>query len=594
MSAYAHALPYGAELLDDGRARFRIWAPAQAQLYLELDGHEAQAMRRQPDGCFELETECRAGERYRYRLGDGSAVPDPASRAQAEDVHGYSLVVDPRAYAWQHPQWRGRPWTETVLYELHVGACGGFRGVTERLPALAALGVTVVELMPIHDFPGQRNWGYDGVLPYAPDSAYGSPAELKQLVDAAHGLGLSIVLDVVYNHFGPDGNYLHAYAPSFFREDRHTPWGAAIDFRRREVREYFIHNALYWLMEYRFDGLRLDAVHAIDEPDFLHELATRARAAVEPGRHVQLVLENERNAAAPLQQDYDAQWNDDAHNALHVLLTGEREGYYANYAERPAAMLARVLAEGFAYQGEPMPAHEGRPRGSRSAHLPPTAFVFFLQNHDQIGNRAFGERLITLADAQALRAAVALQLLCPQIPLLFMGEEWGSRTPFLFFTDHHGELAPKVTQGRRREFAKFAAFADPAQRERIPDPNDPLSFHHSVPDFSEMDCGEHAEWLDLYRRLLALRHAELVPRLAGTRSLGAQALAASGVHARWRLGDGATLTIAANFGGDALPLDEAPAGAPLFETAAGVAADARTGLLAARSASVFLAAEAVS
>jgi len=270
------------------------------------------------------------------------------------------------------------------------------------------------------------------------------------LVDAAHGLGLMIFLDVVYNHFGPDGNYLGAYAPAFFRNDRHTPWGSAIDFGRREVRRFFTENALYWLMEYRFDGLRLDAVHAIGAPDWLDELAAEVRATVEPGRHVHLVLEHDGNAAHHLRNGFDAQWNDDAHHVLHVLLTGEADGYYADYADRPAERLARCLAEGFAYQGEPSAYRKGELRGAPSADLPPTAFVLFLQNHDQIGNRPFGDRLTTHAQAEAIEAAVALQLLCPQIPLIFMGEEGASTTPFLYFTDHHGELARAVREGRRR------------------------------------------------------------------------------------------------------------------------------------------------
>ncbi len=586
MSAFAHTLPFGATLTDPRHTRFRIWAPGQRRLELDIDGRAPLPMRRSADGWFDTEVECGAGTHYRYRLDDGLVAPDPASRLQADDVNDYSVVVDPLGYRWQHPQWRGRPWAQTVLYELHAGCCGGFRGVIERLPSLASLGITAVELMPVNDFPGARNWGYDGVLPYAPDTAYGTPTELKQLVDAAHGAGLMVFLDVVYNHFGPDGNYLHAYAPAFFREDLHTPWGTAIDFRRREVREYFIHNALYWLHEYRFDGLRFDAVHAISEPDFLHELAARVRASTEPGRQVHLVLENENNAAVLLEQDFNAQWNDDAHNALHVLLTGETEGYYASYAERPAEKFARVLAEGFAYQGEPMPTLDGHRRGTPSAHLPPTAFVFFLQNHDQIGNRAFGERLIRLADPQALRAAALVQLLCPQIPLLFMGEEWGSRTPFLFFTDHNAELAPQVTQGRRKEFAKFAAFADPQQREKIPDPNDLLSFQHSVPEFREASDETHAEWRDWYQRLLALRHAFIIPALTGARSAGAEALGAQGVLARWQLGNGTLLTLAANFGAAELALAAAPQGALLIESRAG--AGARQLRLPAGSAFAYL------
>nr|WP_020648869.1 malto-oligosyltrehalose trehalohydrolase [Solimonas variicoloris] len=501
-------------------------------------------------------------------------------------MHGASLVVDPRAYRWRHDGWRGRPWHETVLYELHAGCCGGYGGVAAQLPALAALGITAIELMPLAEFPGTRNWGYDGVLPYAPEASYGAPDALKALIDDAHGLGLMVFVDVVYNHFGPDGNYLHTYAPDFFRRDRHTPWGAAIDFRQRAVREYFIGNALYWLLEYRVDGLRLDAVHAIKERDFVEELARRVRAATEPGRHVHLVLENEHNDAALLDAGYDAQWNDDAHNLLHVLLTGEHEGYYAPYAERPARRLARVLAEGCADQGEAEP-RSGRRRGAPSGPLPPQAFVCFLQNHDQIGNRAFGERLIDLAAPDALRAAVALQLLCPQIPLLFMGEEWGCHTPFLFFTDHAPELAARVVAGRRAEFGRFSAFADPRQRARIPDPNAPAMFARSCPDFREAQRGAHAAWRAYYGALLALRHAQLVPRLPGTRSLGAEALNERAVAARWRLGDGAVLTIVLQLGNVALPA-AAPAGRLLIESRTGAAAALARGELAGAACCVFL------
>ncbi len=368
-----------------------------------------------------------------------------------------------------------------MLYELHVGALGGYAGVMERLPALAELGVSAIELMPLNDFPGARNWGYDGVLPYAPDSAYGRPEQLKALIDAAHGLGLMVMLDVVYNHFGPDGNYLHQYAKPFFLEGTHTPWGPAIDFERLEVREFFCDNALYWLNEYRFDGLRFDAVHAIDNDAWLREVADHVRAKVQHGRHVHLVLENERNTANLLDTHFTAQWNDDAHNALHVLLTGETEGYYRAYAQEPIRLLARVLSSGFAYQGEASPTHDGKPRGEASGHLRPTSFVMFLQNHDQIGNRAFGERLRSLCSADALRAATGLLLLSPQIPLLFMDEEYGSEQPFLFFTDYTGDLADAVREGRRREFARFSAFADEKRRATIPDPNDPRTLAASAP-----------------------------------------------------------------------------------------------------------------
>jgi maltooligosyltrehalose trehalohydrolase len=580
---YRRVLPFGAELIDGGRTRFRLFAPAQERVSLEAAGRSA-AMTRTADGWFEAEMACGAGTPYSYRLGDGMAVPDPASRAQQDDVHGPSLVVDPAAYRWRHTDWRGRPWREAVIYELHPGLYGGFAGVMRELPRLKEIGITAIELMPIADFPGKRNWGYDGVLPFAPDRAYGTPEALKELVDAAHGHGLMMFLDVVYNHFGPDGNYLGAYYPKMFRHDVPTPWGAAIDFRQAEVRRFFTENALYWLMEYRFDGLRLDAVHAIPEPDWLDEMAAMVRKTVEPGRHVHLVLENDANRARHLAGDFDAQWNDDAHHALHVLLTGERGGYYGDYAQAPARHLARCLAEGFAYQGEPSPHRGGERRGTPSAELPPTAFVDFLQNHDQIGNRALGERLTVLADAQALEAAIALQLLSPHIPLLFMGEESASRAPFLYFTDHHGELADAVREGRRKEFASFPEFADPARRAAIPDPNAPETFDRSLPQ-PDPQRGEQRE--NLFRDLLAIRRAEIVPRLENARALGAEAIGRAAVVARWRMGDGAVLAIASNLGTEPVQL-EAPAGRLLFESLPGAADAVRSGNLRGRTTVAYL------
>ena len=554
---------FGATLLADGRVRFRVWAPGKDEAELEIEGRPRLPMRRTDDGWFEAEAACQPGARYRYVFGD-LVVPDPASRAQADDVHGWSLVVDPRAYAWRTPDWKGRPWRETVLYEVHAGLLGGFAGVAERLPALKALGVTAVELMPIADFPGRRNWGYDGVLPYAPDAAYGSPTELKALIDQAHALGLMIFLDVVYNHFGPDGAYVHAYAPQTFREDLHTPWGGAIDFRRPQVRDYFTRNAIYWIDEYRFDGLRFDAVHAISEQDWLTEMGKAVRAAAGPDRHVHLVLENEHNTASHLRGPFDAQWNDDFHNVMHVLLTGETSAYYQDFADRPAERLARCLGEGFIYQGEGSPNHGGEARGESSGDLEPTAFVSFLQNHDQIGNRAMGERLIDLADPQALRAATALMLLCPQIPLLFMGEEDGSRSPFLFFTDFHDDLADAVREGRRKEFAKFPEFADPQQRRLIPDPNAAETFERS-----RSQPGEEAEdCRRFYAGLLELRRTRIVPGLHGARAAGAEMLGGKAVLARWRLSDGATLTLAVNLGPTPAPLRGAPAGVPFYAVGA--------------------------
>jgi malto-oligosyltrehalose trehalohydrolase len=501
-------------------------------------------MQRTSDGWFHATASLPDGTTYRFRLADGVMVPDPASRGQSGDVHDAS-IVDTGAFPWRHTDWLGRPWTEAIIYEVHAGTAGGFRGIQDDLPRLKSLGVTAIELMPVNDFPGRRNWGYDGVLPYAPDASYGSPQDLKALIDAAHGFGLMMFLDVVYNHFGPDGNYLSLYAPQFFRDDVNTPWGPAIDFRRREVRDYFTCNVLMWLMEYRFDGLRFDAVHAIQEQDWVEEMAATVRSFVQEGRHVHLILEH-HNAASHLRKAVDAQWNDDGHNVLHVLLTGEDGGYYADYAVEPARKLARVLSEGWVYQGEKSDYLQAE-RGEPSADLPPYAHVLFLQNHDQIGNRAFGERLTTLASAPALEAAIALLMLCPQIPLLFMGEETGSTTPFLFFTDHHDELADAVREGRRQEFASFAAFADPEKREQIPDPNADSTFAASVPVAGGAGSRDR---FALYQRLIALRLHEIVPRLWDTKSTGATVIGPKAVRAGWRLGDGSRLTIVTNLGSD--------------------------------------------
>ncbi|RZS81680.1 malto-oligosyltrehalose trehalohydrolase [Pigmentiphaga kullae] len=573
---------FGARLLGTDRTRFRLWAPGQQAVSVELDPGTAQAslvpMSARREGWFEAEVARGAGTRYRYRLADGTSVPDPASRMQDGDVHDASVVVDPAAYRWRNTRWRGRPWSEAVIYELHVGAMGGFDGVRGHLPRLAELGVTAIELMPIADFPGDRNWGYDGVLPYAPDRAYGTPESLKTLIDEAHGLGLMVFLDVVYNHFGPDGNYLHACAPSFFRDDVHTPWGPAIDFRRKPVREFFTGNAAYWLHEYRFDGLRFDAVHAIAEQDWLEEMAHAIRQATDRQRHVHLVIEHDGNAVSLLEHEFDAQWNDDGHHVLHRLLTGENQGYYRDYDDRPAARLARCLAEGFVYQGEASAHRGGRHRGRPSAHLPPTSFVLFLQNHDQIGNRALGERLRTLVGArtQALRAAVALVLLAPQIPLIFMGEEYGVKTPFLYFTCHGPELAGAVREGRRKEFESFPAFADEAARAAIPDPNEASTFEASRHGLFR----ETGDWYAYYRALLRCRREALMPSLDATRSLWARALGDSGVEARWSLGDGRALAIAANFGDDAVAATTPGATfALLFESRPGLARGLRQGVL---------------
>ncbi|HEX5093190.1 MAG TPA: alpha-amylase family glycosyl hydrolase [Burkholderiales bacterium] len=532
---HAFDMPFGAAPRGEGAFHFRFWAPGEARITLETESVTAP-MQRHANGWHVGTVPARAGETYRYRLSDGVLVPDPASRFNPEDVHGPSELIDPRGYEWQQAGWRGRPWAEAVVYEMHVGAFtpeGTFAAARGRLAGLAELGVTAIELMPVADFAGARNWGYDGVLPFAPDASYGRPEDLKALVDEAHRLGLMVLLDVVYNHFGPDGNYLHAYCPQFFNPERATPWGDAINFDGPEsftVRAFYRSNALYWLEEYQLDGLRLDAVHALHDDSRTHivdEIAAAVRAGPGRRRHVHLVLENERNDARFPSKDRLRQWNDPLHHALHVRLTGESDGYYAPFAAAPLERLGESLAA--------------------PAGLPPGSFVAFLQNHDQVGNRAHGERLHALADAGRERAALACVLLSPQVPMLFMGEEWAASTPFLYFCDFGGELAKAVREGRRTEFARFAAFADAKARARIPDPNDPATFRRSKLAWAERSRGAHAERLALVRELLAIRRTQLVPRLAGARR-GQAEIDGAALRVRWRLGDGALLTLALDDG----------------------------------------------
>jgi maltooligosyltrehalose trehalohydrolase len=554
----AFSTTWGTEL-DDHGARFRLWAPGQQAVTLRL-GEREHPMQREPDGWFAAKADgARAGQDYAFILEDGLAVPDPAARAQAGDVHGPSVLVDPRAYRWQN-DWRGRPWAEAVIMEIHIGTFtpeGTFRAAAERLPHLVDTGVTAVEIMPVAQFAGNRGWGYDGVLPYAPHRAYGSPEDFKALIDAAHGLGLMVLLDVVYNHFGPDGNYLHAYAPQFFTDRRHTPWGAAIAYEQPPVRRYFIENALYWLEEYHLDGLRLDAIDNVIDPEsdteILEEIAAEIRAA-HPGAHLHLTTEDHRNitrlherAEGGNPRLYTAEWNDDFHNAAHVIATHESEGYYVDFAQNHWMKLARSLAEGFAFQGEVSEHMGDKPRGKPSAHLPPLAFVDFLQNHDQTGNRAFGERLLTLAPEPLVRALTEILLLSPHVPLMFMGEEWGETRPFAYFTDFHGELAEAVREGRRREFAAFGAFADPAQRAAIPDPNAESTFEASRIDWAKRDSDAGQSWLQFVAGLLKLRRQEVVPHLERAPGHGGKIVAADDglIAVDWRL-DGAILRLRAN------------------------------------------------
>jgi maltooligosyltrehalose trehalohydrolase len=544
---------FGARLTAGG-ASFRLWAPAAKRVDLLLEN--SRPLRRGDDGWFSAHIAgVKAGARYKFRIDDEIDVPDPASAFQPDDVSGPSEVIDHSSFPWRATGWRGRPWHEASVLEAHVGTFtpeGTYRAMIGKLDHLVATGITALELMPLADFAGQRNWGYDGVLWYAPDSAYGRPDDLKTLIDEAHLRGLMVFLDVVYNHFGPEGNYLGRYAPGFFTETQ-TPWGSAIDYRVQEVRTFAIQNALCWLREYRFDGLRLDAVHAIPELgeiSMLHDLsAAVGDLAAATGRHIHLVLENDDNSASlldanqdPPRGKYRAQWNDDYHHAWHVLLTGEAHGYYRDYQRSPLRDIARALASGFVYQGEASVHRGGRLRGEPSDRLAPTAFVNFLQNHDQIGNRALGDRLASHVSAGAIEAALAMSLLAPAIPMLFMGEEWGSKAPFPFFCDFQGDLAEAVRTGRRKEFAgAYAKYGD-----EIPDPLDPLTFQSAVLDWDSHNAQAGRQRLALVRDLLAMRRREIIPRLAGAAFGDAQAADNGVLTARWRMGDGATLQLVAN------------------------------------------------
>ncbi len=560
-------------LLDSNGVTFRLWAPAAKSVDLVMD--EARPMRRRGDGWFDLRVPgIGAGAQYRFRIDGKLEVPDPASAFQPRDVNGPSEVID-HAFGWKAQKWRGRPWHEAVILELHVGsftATGTYLAAIERLDDVVAAGFTAIELMPLADFYGRRNWGYDGVLLYAPDSTYGRPEDLKALIDAAHQRGLMVFLDVVYNHFGPEGNYLGCYAPQFFTDAVHTPWGSAIDYDVPQVREFAIENALHWISNYHFDGLRLDAVHAIVKPGTPSVLVDLSRAvgafAEANGRLVHLVLENDDNASwlldplAPAAAGkYRAQWNDDYHHAWHVLLTGEERAYYRDYIDAQRHV-ARTLASGFAYQGEASPHRGGLARGEPSAHLPPTAFVSFLQNHDQIGNRAYGERLDQLAkDQKGVDAALAVMLLAPSPPLMFMGEEWGASQPFPFFCDFAGDLANAVREGRRREFKEqYIAGGDV---DAIPDPLAEQTFRSAVLDWTARGKPPHSQRLALVTKLLAVRREQIIPRLASSVAPGEASFVGTVLKAHWPLGGG-ELALIANLSPDPAPRPHDPSGVPIW------------------------------
>jgi len=524
----------------DGVAIFRLWAPLQSAVGVVIGAGSPLPMHRDDNGWFTLTAPAAPGTRYAFRLADGSRVPDPASRFQPEDVHGPSeIVVD--AFSWSDGAWRGIPWSAVVLYELHVGTFtpeGTFRAAAERLGYLKSLGVTAVELMPIADFPGRWNWGYDGVLPFAPDSSYGRPEELKAFVDRAHGLGIAVLLDVVYNHLGPDGNYLPTLAPALTNEHQ-TPWGDAVDYRPAvggSMRDLVLANVRYWIGEFHLDGLRIDAAHEIRDVDDGHILDAIAATAREAGgkRRVHLVLESANHEAARIvaADGFSAQWNDDLHHALHAAITGETAQDEGIYVGRPD-ILARAIAEGF-WEGDASLEVSAEPDIPRPR---PSGYVAFLQNHDQIGNRACGDRIHPLACLHSYRAAAATYLLAPQIPMLFQGEEWAASTPFPFFSDLADHFVEPVRTGR------LAAF--PTELTELPDPFDPQTFASAKLDWSERNRSRHARLLDWYRSILRARQREIAPLIDRIDAPGRWRLEGPMIRIDWLAGD-RTLSLALN------------------------------------------------
>ncbi|MCS4511699.1 malto-oligosyltrehalose trehalohydrolase [Xylophilus ampelinus] len=560
---HAHAMPFGATLLPHGGVRFRLWAPALKTAELLVHDSEdggalrAHAATAAQGGWFECTvSDAAAGTLYQWRVADGLVVPDPASRFNPKGVHGPSCVVDPCRFAWD-TDWRGRPWAEAVIYEMHVGTFtpeGTYAAAEAKLEELARTGITAVELMPLSDFPGAFGWGYDGVLPFAPHAPYGDPEALKRFIQSAHRQGLMVFLDVVYNHFGPDGNYLGTYAPQFFSQVHRNPWGNSLNFDREgsdTVRDFFVQNALYWLQEYRFDGLRLDAIHAIVDDsalDVIDELAHRVRDG-SPDRHVHLVLENEDNGRhrLPSAGRYDAQWNDDFHHVMHVVLTGEDAGYYRDYGDRPVALLARSLANGFLWEGAERSPQGARQELQQAPAQPLGAMVNFLNNHDQSGNRAFGERMVEMVPPASVPVATALVLLTPATPMLFAGEEFGARTPFLYFADWKGDLRDAVTEGRLRDFGHFAKRAN-GETGEPPAPCERSTFEASRLDwaFAASESGQAVR--GFIARVLVARRSWFVPRQSRLRT-GAHETHMLGERTfvlRWRYHGGEAIELQAN------------------------------------------------
>jgi maltooligosyltrehalose trehalohydrolase len=551
-------LTFGATPAERG-FRFRVWAPQARGVTLHLRRGESpvtsyqSSAHRQPGlktgdwqlatGDWQLEpgiwelvvADAQPGDRYAYSLDERDPLPDPASRFQPDGVHGWSEIVDPRVFAWTDTDWRGLDPRRAVIYELHVGTFtpeGTYHAAAGKLAYLRDLGVTAVELMPLADFPGARNWGYDGVSLFAPSRAYGRPDDLRAFVDSAHRHGLAVLVDAVYNHLGPEGAYLPSFSPLFQLDARPTPWGAAVNLDgpgSAIVRRLLEENALHWIREYHADGLRLDATHSLIDtgtPHFVAELAARARDAA--ARPVLIYAEDARNLATLIEEvdtggwGLDGVWADDFHHVLRRTLAGDAHGYYEDFAGT-AAELAAILRQGWLFTGQ-FSRHRNAPRGTDPSHLPLRKSVVCIQNHDQIGNRALGDRLNHTIDPAGWRAAITLLLTTPMTPLLFMGQEWAATTPFTFFTDFAPDLGSLVVAGRRKEFAAFPGFATTEAAERIPSPQAVSTFEASKLRWDERLAGSCARTLALNRRLLAMRAADVSLQATDAPSCDAEAL----------------------------------------------------------------------
>jgi malto-oligosyltrehalose trehalohydrolase len=564
-----HRMPFGAEVQVDGSVRFALWAPAAESVHLALEqSSELISMQCSDKGWHTLTTSlAQVGSLYRFVLPSGLRVPDPVSRFQPDDVEGPSEVIDPEGYAWQSVAWSCCAWEEAVIYELHVGTFtpeGTFRAAIGKLEQLAALGVTAIEIMSIGDFPGRRNWGYDGVLMYAPDSSYGRPEELKSFVDAAHSRNMMVILDVVYNHFGPEGNYLGQYFPDVMTQNYHTPWGQALNFDSQngeKTRKFIVHNALYWVEEYQMDGLRLDAVHAIIDSSSTHILDELARTVrmVAKSRPIHLILESDDRVWHHLLQDgiagpvsSTAQWNHDMQKLVALALTsGRPEQLDYNDTED----LGKALVEGFTSG----PHHRNTPGGFETPALSTGSFISFLQTHDVVGNRIRGERITHLVAHNVLRAVASVYLLAPQIPMLFMGEEWGASTPFPFFCDFKGSLADAIRRGRIEQFASADERENPKFMASIPDPLAEETFVAAKLNWDERSERLHGELLDWYTNILAVRRKSVVPMLRRLHAVHGEydILGPRQIQVRWRM-ETEELRLEANLSDRSSPLFEAP------------------------------------